>query len=521
MPLDNPNLLRQFGCGDRAKFFVQMEFVRDPEPDTAPPEESASWGRLQIWAGGRNLCLHYVDGISQESVTWHLLPVLEWLAEDWDYLLHEQRYPTRNVEGSAGIALRSLNSPENFEGPKGWNRLAAKDVDDWTRRHSLLMHRNGGIFPDVWLRRLGSQIEISWTADHPPGVPQGFRFNNGDGSLLLAPHDVADPLYAVLKEASAALNSALPQSARLKKLVERVDGIKERSRAELRVGILAALGRTPNEWQARWTALSEAARKQFKRNNTQIAALFQPQCDNGIVVGGECSAALMFGSACPSLETKDALALAGLLLEQEQASEDALLKHVRNAPLDCRLPPWQQGYALAQEWTVDEREPDNGNAVDIERHLEKLGVVIKKIELSDSSIGAVSMAGKQKKPVIAVNQANPRNKSPGGWRFTLAHELCHLLHDRSRGVELQFVSGEWAPVEIEMRANAFAAGLLMSDALVLAAAETERVRLPNIDQHGLEGMARRLDVSVDALGHHLVNRGWSRSRILENASPDY
>ena len=523
MPFDTSNLLRQFGCGDRAKFFVQMEFVRDPEPNTAPPEESASWGRLQLWAGGCNLCLHYVDGVPQESVTWHLLPMLEWLSEDWDYLLHEQRYPTRNIEGPSGIALRSLNSPENFEGPKGWNRLAAKDVDEWTRRHSLLMHRNGGIFPDVWLRRMGSQIEISWTADHPAGVPRGFRFNNGDGSILLSPHDVAEPLYAVLKEASAALSLALPQSARLKKLVEHVDAIKNSQRADLRVGILAALGRTPAEWRARWSALSETIRQQYKRNGTRINEFLRPQGNSEIVVGGECAAALMFGSASPRIELKDALVLAGLLLEEEQNknSDDVLKRHVRNEPLKTSLAPWKQGYALASEWIVEEREPDNSQAVDIERHLANQGVTIKEIELSDSSIGAVALAGKQKKPVIAVNRANPRNRFPTGRRFTLAHELCHLLYDRGRGVELQFVSGEWAPVEIEMRANAFAAGLLMSDSLVLAAAEAEKVHLPKIEQRGLEALARRLDVSLDALDHHLANRGWSHSRVLENESFDY
>jgi Zn-dependent peptidase ImmA (M78 family) len=522
MSLDNfSSLFRQFGYGDRAKFFMQMEFVRDPEPDTAPPEESASWGRLQIWAGGRNLCLHYVDGLPQESVTWQLLPVLEWLAKDWDYLLHEQRYPTRNVAGPAGIALRSLNSPENFEGPKGWNRLAAKDVDDWTRRHSLLMHRNGGIFPDVWLRRLSSQIEISWTADHPPGAPRGFRFNNGDGNLLLTPHDVAEPLYAVLKEASAALSSALPQSARLKKLVEQVDAIKDGRRADLRVSILAALGRTPVEWRTHWKELSKAIWKQYKRNGPLISDFLNPQGNNGIVVGGECAAALMFGSACPDLKTEDALFLAGLLLAQEETPDDALLRHARNEPLDPHRPPWKQGYALAQEWTVEEREPDNRNAVDIESHLERQGVVVKKLELSDSSIGAVSMARKGKRPIIAVNWSNPRNKSPRGRRFTLAHELCHLLYDRNRGVDFHFVSGEWAPIEIEKRANAFAAGLLMADELVLAAAREKNITLAKLDGSKLTALARQLDVSPSALDHHLANRGWIRSRILVDENSDY
>lgn len=55
-----------------------------------------------FWVGGRNLCLHYVDGVQYEHVTWRLLPLLEWLANDWDCILHEQRYPMRNEAGHAG-----------------------------------------------------------------------------------------------------------------------------------------------------------------------------------------------------------------------------------------------------------------------------------------------------------------------------------------------------------------------------------------------------------------------------------
>ena len=45
-------------------------------------------------------------------------------------------------------------------------------------------------------------------------------------------------------------------------------------------------------------------------------------------------------------------------------------------------------------------------------------------------------------------------------RFTLAHELCHLIHDRGYGARLAIASGPWAPADVEQRANAFAAMLL-------------------------------------------------------------
>ena len=57
----------------------------------------------------------------------------------------------------------------------------------------------------------------------------------------------------------------------------------------------------------------------------------------------------------------------------------------------------------------------------------------------------------------------------GRRRFTLAHELCHLLVDRDKGARLAIVSGPWAPLDVERRANAFAAALLMPEAAVAKA----------------------------------------------------
>ncbi len=507
---------QQFGQGDRAKVFVQLEFMRDPEPNYATPEEAASWGRFQIWAGGRNLCLHYVDGVQYEHVTWRLLPLLEWLATDWDYILHEQRYPVRNEAGHAGQALRSLNSPMTFWQQDGWNSSAAKSVDAWVRRHSLQTCRDGGLFPDVWLRRLGDKVEISWTAAAPAGAPRGFQFSNGDGFRLFAPHEVAAPLYAVLCQAAMSLRDALPHSTRLNALVRNVEALKCQERAAVRVSVLAGLGRSPAEWQKRWEGLCAALCRQYRQSKALVKQLFLPAAVSEIVVGGDCTAALMFAAVSPLIGPQDELALAGLLIKHSsgRAARDALRSHARSEPLKPYVKPWEQGYALAQEWAEIARLGVDGEVVDIERHLLDHGVEIEEIVLSDEAIGAVAMAGENRQPVVAVNRTNLRNEYPSGRRFTLAHELCHLLYDRRRGVELQFASGDWAPAEIEMRANAFAAALLMPDSLVQAAAAAENIRLPKVDQQGLAALAKRMNVSLDALSHHLANRGWIKGDLV-------
>lgn len=53
---------------------------------------------------------------------------------------------------------------------------------------------------------------------------------------------------------------------------------------------------------------------------------------------------------------------------------------------------------------------------------------------------------------------------PGSWlRFTLAHELAHLVYDRLAGTWLAQASGPWTPPGRESRANAVAAALLMPE----------------------------------------------------------
>lgn len=88
-------------------------------------------------------------------------------------------------------------------------------------------------------------------------------------------------------------------------------------------------------------------------------------------------------------------------------------------------------------------------------------------------------------------------------RFTLAHELAHLLLDRERGVDLALTSGDWAPQAIEQRANAFAAAFLMPTNLVRAA--LKEVEGQSNDYETVRGMATRLRVSVASLADRLYN----------------
>ena len=88
-----------------------------------------------------------------------------------------------------------------------------------------------------------------------------------------------------------------------------------------------------------------------------------------------------------------------------------------------------------------------------------------------------------------------------GKRFTIGHELCHILFDRTRARRIAHVSGAWAAPGIEKRANAFAACLLMPRDLVVRNLEHGA----RIDVEETGRLAAHLRVNESPLVEHLFN----------------
>lgn len=119
-------------AGDPNQFAMRVEFVPNLDAGFASPEEDVSWGRLQIWVAGRNLCEHVDRGEVRKAVEWYLLPALEWLAESWDFLLHEQRMPVSNAGETAWQSLAETNRPERLERAGSWDMAADQAHTLWT-----------------------------------------------------------------------------------------------------------------------------------------------------------------------------------------------------------------------------------------------------------------------------------------------------------------------------------------------------------------------------------------------------
>ncbi len=483
--------------GDTDRFAIKFGFQRDPDEGvSAAPEEAVSWGALQIWVNGVNLCAHVLRGQSMDAMHWYLLPLLEWIAQNWDALLHEQHLPNENQGRDAAQALEAGRFPPlRLEGDQAAYRWE-NNWHAWWSRHALQAARDGGLLPGVLFRRWRGEVEISWS---PTGL-EDARMLAPEGCARFDPREVAEPLYEMLRETSGYLAERMPESSRITALREMVDALCGPARREQRLAWLTGLWRDMPTGEERWRKVVAAVRE---RNPAAAQAVFQTPQD-GAVVLGSCDAALMFGSVSPDIGETDALTLADHLAGYFEAEPPPcpLDDLARPAPLHDRVKPWEQGYELALDFLEDAAP---GGAGDIDAMLEALGVRYKDITLDDQGIRGVALAGPNHRPAILLNTRHQTYRFPSGQRLSKAHELCHLLYDRAYGTRVALVSGPWAPLELEQRANAFAAMCLMPPARVwevLAGAEH-----PIDTPEGVAETAKALNTSFTATLNHLYNLG--------------
>ena len=501
-------------AGDTDVFAVKLAFRRDPDDGMgASFEEKLSWGSFQIWAKGSNICLHAEEGETVDSVHWYLLPLLEWLSSNWEFLLHEERLPARNAEADAWASLQATRfAPGGLDGPatESWE----DEWYSWWTRHAIQSCRSGGLFPNAVFRRWRDRVEVSWGPSGTAGCPEHYRFLDPRGLARLGPSDVAQPLYEVLAEAAGFLHGRAPDSARLEALVQAVEAIKTTDPAK-RLAIQSGLGEAWGQVVAALADVGEDVRQAILGTETTSLTVEQP-----------CQAVLMFGSVSPRVEREDITTLTRWLVDlySPEGEPEELCRHTENVTVSDRYdPPWEQGQVLADrlltELSLLADEPDS---IAIEQALTGLGVQLDEVDLRDEHIRAVAVAGPNHRPAVLSNRKHPTYQYPSGRRFTLAHELCHILFDRAYGRRLALSSGPWAPRDVEKRANAFAAMLLMPPELIGKACR--HLTAPITEAAGVEEVARSLGTSYTSTLEHLCNLGFidetDRDRLRDEAKPD-
>jgi Zn-dependent peptidase ImmA (M78 family) len=492
-------------------FAIRLSFSPDPDEGIAiNPEEAASWGRLQLWVKGQNLCAHVDQGELLEGVHWYMLPFLEWLTEAWNPLLHEERLPNRNV---GDTAVESLMLTRNAPALAAEVDISTWEQEwyEWGRHHALRAARSGGLFPNIVFRRLHDYIEISWDDEPTAGTPSGFRFSLGQGSALLDPEDVANPLYELTADAIRYLEELMPKSERLAALKVRLQDLGKPYQRENRLRWLVGLpahaltverfkGVSDGQFKASWERVLNILRHSRPRQAGEAALATE---ETSLVVVGSCQAALLFGSVAPTISEADVYTLAEVLLKQYSRADrnQELEKLSRSIPPDEGALIWEQGYDLAE--SLHDVLDLTGEWVDVRSVIRNLGIHELRRKLDDANIRGCSIVGPEHKPTVVINKSSSYSTSAAAVRFTLAHELCHILYDRSHGKRLAMASGPWAPRSIEKRANAFAAMFLMPPYLIERAIADSPDPITELE--GARTVARKLRVSTFAAIEHLYS----------------
>ena len=475
--------------GDAGPFRVVARWVDDPQPTGRRPVGYGwSMGELGIEVLGVSLTATHVGDHAQSFVGWYLAPFLDWLATNWAALFHEERTPWAGRIGApAAMACRqSIGEWIADDDAAGRGRFA--EVQRWYQAHGLRSAAAGGLFPDLFIRRVADDVELSWLPQPPPFAPDGLIFKAAAGHVRLAVDHVARPLWQLLDWATTKPPElATPRDREYHTLLcEKVQRLRSLNAEAL---IQAHL---PVE-------IYGSVRRSFE-DAGRLDLVDPPE-------GGPTApyisqlppAVAMFGGVSPDLTTADVARLRDTLIASVGGHDcEELIELVHDEPLGI---PYRDGDDFAAELLESLAGPHTGPRADIQEICKRLDIAIVDTSLETDTIRGVAIAGEGFSPRILVNRNHPFNSNESGRRFTIAHELCHILFDRTRAKTIAHTSGRWANPGIEQRANAFAAYLLMPRRTLSAKIDPSRA----LDFADVQRLASELQVNVSALIEHLYN----------------
>ena len=486
---DNPSFAI---FGNKASFALEIRLIPGAATGAEPEDFMGSWGEWRLWISNLNMCelrLDTEDGLFEtQEVRWYLAPLFAWIVENWMPLLHERRLPPGGGLGDSrprsarGAYLAMVESAgDDLERFCPWQY--------WANRHSIRSASAGGILPDVFVQRMGDDLEFSWGDRVQPGA-MAASFVVEDGLARASVDSVAECLRSALQW--FLLQEQFSEAPWMHELRQRWE--------EMGHGHGPA-GPSALSWYLDSSPEPGGLMKKFLGAldglNRQLTLAADPW------LGRLSPEIAMFGDLSPEISSDAAAILLGEYFNARSNAEheDLLSELSRDIPAWAASSPWHDGYALARD-VLDEIDPEpDASMTHLDRMLEMLGVRVRKVNLGERGPRGVALAGDDLRPTILINLDDVRNSSRGGRRFTLAHELCHILFDRSSARALAHSSTPWASPSVEQRANAFAAMLLMPPSRTDLPLEMALEEL----KQAVNRLADKLKVGRVALKRHLAN----------------
>ncbi len=179
--------------------------------------------------------------------------------------------------------------------------------------------------------------------------------------------------------------------------------------------------------------------------------------------------------------------------------------------IDGRSELWKEGYALGER-ARKRLGVESGPIGELERLLNELGIHVARLPMGSPAVSAASIWEPDAVPVVLLNTANTQNEHKGALRATLAHELCHLLHDAAERNITTRVSwsaentGNYAEAA-EARARAFAPAFIAPRDQVQGWSGTLDNTTKSDDRKLVEMIARHWGLSFEGAAWHAGNCG--------------
>jgi Zn-dependent peptidase ImmA (M78 family) len=409
-------LVMDFGAGDELAISLQW-----PETTDSASAASATRGRLRLSIGGAPI---WHDSEVAGGIEWTWIELLEFLSHVWPWLTWEEGFPF----GLRGGPLQALR----LDLQRRWNNVALvireeeeAHVYDFQESHDLARAIPGLILPSVWFVREGHNC---WVASEDSAVL--IRLASALSTLNSLGEAIADRLSEVddRRSRSAKQDWQGRMTVPVAQKLMIATGLSDEQRLEIEGG---------EDPRTFWEVVTDT----FDVNEVMAAARMVaalPAPDVRAIVDAV--------RATPRRATE------GL----DRLAEAALL----GMPVGPEWPAYDQGYHVAG-WLRHELGVASSQRIDPQELLEGWGVAVYDVTTTASTIDAVAAWGPRHGPAVFVNTNGAHSRSPAGRRATLAHELGHLLIDRSDSLPLAEVLGGRAAPTAEVRARAFAAELLL------------------------------------------------------------
>ncbi|MGH3245790.1 MAG: ImmA/IrrE family metallo-endopeptidase [Trebonia sp.] len=387
---------------------------------SAATSAEATRGALRLWANGRQV---WPGGDLDEAFEWTWVELAEFLARSWRWLQWENGFLFELPGGSITEMYVDLD--------RRWSLLsmAAREEEEadlysFEERHDLARGLMGATAPSVWLVREGNMCWVS----------------TQDSAALVS--------FAAVEEALQGFVGAV--ISRLEGVDERASAVKAEWAARSRV--------TTGEFVAIATGLERGALSQLQGDHDPMSFW---EVDARNFVATELMAAARLAAPLPMADTAQMLRAIREAVKENTSALDALTTvALQQVPAGPEWYPYDQGYFVA-DWLRAQIGAAAQDSVDPEELLKRWGVQIQTLKLSTDAVDAVASWGPRHGPVVIVNTAGVHNSSRQGLRATYAHEIAHLILDRTTALPLAEVLGGRAAGNTEVRARAFAAQLLL------------------------------------------------------------